>query len=183
MKALHLFNLIGILLLAGLCGLQWKIDQELNTKIDGLESTRKAQEQLITEQTNQLALLRKDFAALGEKFTEVSGKAEKVEGELIDSNRKVKLLTIERDNCKDAVTEWQAAVKQRDERITEANNRITKLANDLNSQVAKFNSLATNYNDTVQKFNELVTNRNDLITKYNSLVEEVNKSREKSAKN
>jgi chromosome segregation ATPase len=183
MKALHVFNLIGILLLTGLCGLQWKIDQDLNTKITSLESTRKAQEQQITEQTGMLDTLRKEFSALGEKFTEISAKAEKTEGELIDANRNAKLLTVERDQAKDAIVEWQDAVKQRDERIKEANNRITKLATDLNSQVAKFNDLATNYNDTVVKFNELVTNRNDLITKYNTLVEEVNKSREKPSKN
>lgn len=182
MKALHLFNSIGILVVAGLCLVQWRVDQRLTGELADLGKSRSEQDALIAEQTGQLERLRADLAGVQERFAGTSGRIEKAEGQLSDATRQVRLLTLERDQLKDSITNWMSAVTQRDERIKEGNTQIRKLADDLTASVNKFNSLATNYNATVQQLNEVVTNRNELITRYNTLVEEVNKAREQEAK-
>jgi predicted nucleic acid-binding Zn-ribbon protein len=126
--------------------------------------------------------LRADLAGVQERFAATGGRIEKAEGQLSEATRQVRLLTLERDQLKDSITNWMNAVTQRDERIKEGNTQIRKLADDLTASVNKFNSLATNYNATVQQLNEVVTNRNEMITRYNTLVEEVNKAREQEAK-
>lgn len=177
MKALHLFNTIAILVLAGLCVAQWQSDQKLGGEITALTAKRREQETLITDQTSQLERLRSEFGAMQAKLSTNNARLEKTETDLIDARKQVRLLTMERDQLKDTVTNWMAAVTVRDERIKEGNAQIRKLADDLTASVLKFNELATNYNATVRQLNEVASNRNEMITRYNSLVEEVNKAR------
>ena len=183
MKALHLINSVGILVVTGLCVVQWRVDQRLTGEVASLESKRRQQDGVVTEQTGQLERLRTELTVVQERFNGASGRIEKAESSLAEAQQQVRLASSERDQLKDSVTHWMSAVTQRDERIKEGNTQIRKLADDLTASVTKFNQLATNYIVTVLQLNEVVTNRNDLATRYDSLVEEVNKAREKAAKN
>ncbi len=183
MKALHLINTVGILVVTGLCVVQWRVDQRLTRQVASLENQRRQQDGVVTEQTGQLERLRTELTGVQERFNGASGRIEKAESSLAEARQQVRLASLERDQLKDSVTNWMSAVTQRDERIKEGNTQIRKLAEDLTVSVTKFNQLATNYNVTVLQLNEVVTNRNELVTRFNSLVEEVNKAREKAAKN
>lgn len=182
MKALHLFNTIGILVLAGLCVMQWRVDQQLGGELTALTTKRREQDTLITDQIGQLERLRAELGAVQAKLSTNNVRIEKAEGDLFDARKEVRLLSLERDQLKDSITNWMTAVTLRDERIKEGNAQIRKLADDLTASVLKFNSLATNYNATVMQLNDVASNRNEVITRYNSLVEEVNKARAKEEK-
>jgi methyl-accepting chemotaxis protein len=179
MKALHVFNLAGVLALAVLCVLQWRDNRSLNHEVIRLEEARIAHEQVLKEQKLAVENLTTDRDEFRERFKVVNAEAVKARRELGETRREVAQLTTERDQLRESVTNWAAAVKQRDMLLTNANERIKGLADDLNANVARFNDLATNHNDLVIRYNELATNRNDVVKRYNDLVEQVNKERAK----
>jgi len=179
MKALHVFNFIGVLALAALCVLQWRDNRALNHEVIRLEEARIASEQTLREQRLAITGLTEDRDEFRERFKAATVEAAKTRQDLQDREQQVEQLTAEREQLRESVTNWAAAVKQRDTLISNANERIRTMVEELNASVARFNELATNHNDLVTRFNELATNRNDIVQRYNELVEQVNRERGK----
>ncbi len=68
------------------------------------------------------------------------------------------MLLAEIDQLRQSVTNWAAAVAERDNSVKEANARILSLSSDLNRAIEKFNELATNYRHVVEEVNRQRTN-------------------------
>ena len=153
-RTLQFVNLGGVLLLAALCVFQWQRDRRLNLNLRQSEKTRQVYEQKIGEQERNLRGLNADLTQLKEQLGRVHAEAKESQTKFEASERDNRQLTAERDQLRESVTNWAAAVSLRDQRLTEANDRIRTLASDLNSSVRKFNELVTNYNAVVQSLNE-----------------------------
>jgi len=153
-RTLQFVNLGGVLLLAALCVFQWQRDRKLNLDFRQSEKTRQAHEKKIGEQERNLHGLNGDLTQLKEQFGRVHAEAKDSQKKLEVSERDHRQLAAERDQLRESVTNWAAAVSLRDHRLTEANDRIRELADQLNTSVRKFNELVTNYNAVVQSLNE-----------------------------
>ena len=144
-------NLVGVLVLAMLCAVQWVKDRRLNLEIEHLDQVRLDQSAKVDDQANQLRGLNDD---LGELKTALATErvlrvqVEEKQQPLEATNRQ---LTIERDELKGVISNWANAVAVRDEHMKEANARIEQLAADLNASIRKYNGLVTNYNAAVQE--------------------------------
>lgn len=148
-------NLLGVLVLAGLCVLQWGRDRALNLDLNRNEKVRLSQQARIAEQDKDLLGLRDDLATFKEQLVRSQGELGEARKRVQELERNQRQLVSERDQLKESVTNWANAVAVRDERLVTANSRIHELTDQLNDSIQKFNVLATNYNTAVQTLNEL----------------------------
>jgi len=152
-RSLTLFNLLGVLALTVLCVLQWRTNRDLNLDVEALQLTRQTQAAKIDEQARSLRDLNADLDRFREQLGAASLSVKDTTERLQGGQRVITQLTRERDQLKDSVAQWTAAVTTRDDRLREANDRIR--------------DLSTRLNDTVVKYNALVAARNDLIKQVN----------------
>ena len=153
-RALTWINLVGVLVLAGLCVFQWRANRELNLQVNDFEATRFAQAAQIDEQTKKLGGIMGDLERFREQLGSTSLSLKDTAAKLRASERLAAQLASERDQLKDAIARWNAAVALRDRRLTEANARISDLGSQLHAAVNKYNSLVASHNTLVQQFND-----------------------------
>jgi len=139
-------NLVGVLILAVLCAVQWKSDSDLNHEVDRLRQLSADQSAKIDDQEKSLKQDAADLDDLRQRLA-VS------EDALKDAKDKLTAATAERDQLKAAVDKWTAAVATRDDAIKQADAQIQKLTADRDDAVKKFNDLADKYNDVVKQLN------------------------------
>jgi chromosome segregation ATPase len=162
-------NLLGIVALAVLCAAQWQRDRRLNLEVNRFEATRLAQERQIKEQTKTAQGLTDDLDHFKKQVQEAHQEATEARGKIRQLERDNLQLRSDRQQLQISVTNWAAAVAERDARMKEANGRLRDLSTQLNESVLKFNELASNHNASVLRFNELATNYNQVVTQLNQL--------------
>jgi hypothetical protein len=173
-RALTLFNAVGVLALAVVCGAQWRRDRQQHIELTALQRTNQLQFANMVEQSNALRGVTEDLAQIKERFTRSHLDLTEARAEQRRLEQENEKLLSDRDQLKASVTNWAKAVAERDERLKETAERARELATKLNDSIKRFNELATNYNASVKRFNELATN-------YNNVVDELNTLRRRSA--
>jgi chromosome segregation ATPase len=153
-RALQYSNLFGVLALAVLCAVQWQHDRRLNLQTIQLEKTRQAQQQKISEQEETARGLSTDLADFKQRFKSEHDDLEDAKRKLRENENAIASLTSDREQLKESITNWTAAVARRDALMKEANGRIEELSTQLNASIQKYNGLATNYNNVVQELND-----------------------------
>lgn len=156
-RRLQWLNLAGVLVLAAVCALQWQRDRAVNLELNGVEKVRLEQQTRLAEQERQIAGLSDDLATFKSQLTRTQQEAAELHNRLTKGERENLQLSNDREQLRQSVTNWVAAVALRDERLATANDRIRELAAELNASVQKFNALATNYNAVVDDLNALRT--------------------------
>jgi len=154
-RALAYLNLLGVLLLAVLCILQWRSNRSLNLDVNRLEQTNQSQATRLDEQARDLRGLTADLDRFRGQLGATTLSQKDVEGKLRASESLVARLSGERDQLKASIAEWTAAVAARDERLAEANVRIRDLSAQLNDTVARYNALVATHNDLVKQLNDV----------------------------
>ncbi len=162
-------NLLGVLVLAGLCVVQWQRDRRMNLEVNRLEKVRQAHEQKIADQEKSAKGLMDDLAHFKEQFQETHRDSTEARAAAQKLERQNLQLSAEREQLKASVTNWAAAVAERDERLKLAGVQLRDLSARLNESVLKFNELASNHNGSIRRFNELATNYNSVVTQLNEL--------------
>ncbi len=153
-RTLTWINLSGVLLLTVLCALQWRTNRALNLDVNSLEQTRQTQSARLDEQAATLCGLTSDLGRFRDQLGATTLSQKDTETKLRASEHLASQLARERDQLKDAIAQWTAAVAARDERLNEANARIRDLSAKLNNTVAKYNALVASHNDLVQQLND-----------------------------
>jgi chromosome segregation ATPase len=153
-RALQYLNFFGVLVLAVLCAVQWQHDRQLNLQTIQLEKTRQAQQQKISEQEETARGLSADLADFKQRFKTEHDDLEDTKHKLRESENAVASLAAEREQLQESITNWTAAVAQRDALMKEANSRIEDVSTQLNVSIQKYNDLASNYNNVVKDLNE-----------------------------
>jgi len=146
-RALTWINLLGVLVLTTLCVLQWRANRSLNLDVNRLEQTRQTQSAKIDEQAATLRGLQSDLDRFREQLGSTTLSQKDAETKLRASERLAVQLANERDQLKESIAQWTAAVATRDARLTE-------LASRLNDTVAKYNALVASHNDLVKQLND-----------------------------
>ncbi|MFA6287361.1 MAG: hypothetical protein WC661_08225 [Opitutaceae bacterium] len=153
-RALTWINLLGVLVLAILCALQWRTNRALNLDVNRLEQTRQTQSAQLDEQAAALRGLTSDLDRFREQLGATALSQKDAETKLRASERLAAQLANERDQLKASILEWTAAVAARDANLAEANTRITDLSARLNATVAKYNALVASHNDLVKQLDD-----------------------------
>lgn len=166
-RALTRLNLAGVAVLAVLCVFQWRANRALNLDLNALQQFGEAQAAEISEQSKNIAGLSADLENFRGRLTRAHAELRDTSAKLQSSERETATLAAERDQLKESILNWTAAVQVRDERIAEANDRIRELGERLKDGAEKFNGLATRYNDLVRQTDELTVKYNALITRLN----------------
>lgn len=154
-RSLHWVNLLGVLALAALCVVQWRVNRQLNLELNRREQARlqlaaRMDEQARTcaGQTTDLAGLRTHLARLTQELAQTAAKLAAAERELSQS-------MADCDQLKSSVTNWAAAVATRDERLRQAASQLEALADERADAVKRFNDLAQQHNKLVGDFDEV----------------------------
>lgn len=158
MKGLHWFNFAGVILLAGLCVVQWKDNGRLQHSLGELRHEREEMAARRAEQDKVLAGLKTDLDVFKETVGSNAGELAEKRRQLEESRREIGTLSGENIQLKAGLTNWIAAVRQRDERLHEANETIQRLGVQLKDAVEKHNALAALYARLVQERARIGTN-------------------------
>ncbi len=164
-----MLNLCGVLVLAALCAVQWRLNRQLNLEANHLEKTRQDQWQRIEELEGNLRGARADLDGFRSQLQETSEARRETDLKLRTAERAILQLEGEREQLKMSVTNWAAAVAARDEQLKAAADQLQTLAAERNDAVAKFNELAAKYNQVVNELNARTTNYNALVERFNAL--------------
>jgi chromosome segregation ATPase len=168
-RLLQFINLAGVLALAVLCVAQWQSNRQFNMEISRLEAIRLDQARKLDARDTTISGQARDLESLREHLTRLTGELKDAEGKRALAEREAARLSMERDQLKESVTNWVAAVKARDERIRENQNQLQEIAGRLSETVLEYNELATNFNASVQMLDARTAAYNELVAKYNEL--------------
>ncbi len=193
-RILSILNLLGVLILAGLCAVQWQANRQASLLASDLETTRQTQSAKITEQTQAIDGQKADLDQLRLRLAETTTERDTAQAQLktttiqrdalagADQKNKA-LLAAQTDQFQKELDQWQAAVKARDEALAKAHATVKQLADDRNATVEKFNALAKQCNQLGLDRNAAVEKFNGLVAKYNALAKQVEEANAKAAKN
>lgn len=168
-RTLQYLNLFGILVLAALCILQWRINRDLNLKTNEMEKARMEQMARIAEQEKKINGYQSDLDAFRDQLLSATANLKSAESNFTVARLESLQLTAERDQLKQNIAGWSKAVSDRDALLAKANEQINQLASDRNDAVAKFNSLAEKHNQVVDDLNKRTQDFNNLVERYNIL--------------
>lgn len=153
-RTLPIVNLLGVLLLSGLCGVQWQANRQVNLEAAALTRIRHEQTARLEEQSRTISGLSSDLDGFRIRLQAASTGAKETEAKLRSLERDVHMLTVERDQLKASLTNWIAAVTARDERLRESAAQIQEVAAGRNAAVARLNDITEKYNALVQDLGE-----------------------------
>lgn len=153
-RCIQILNLIGVLVLASLCVFQWQINRNLNIETNHLEKIRQEQTSLLAERDKTIKGQTTDLDTFRTQLERTLAELKEAEGKNTAHERQLAQLVQDNEALKTSIAEWTAAVRARDERLREGNERITAFAARTDEAVRKFNQLASDYNDVVRQLNE-----------------------------
>jgi len=143
---LKYLNLLGVVMLVVLCVVQWQRDRHLNLNVSRLDQIRTEQTTQINDQATALKGLNEDLGQLKTSLVAEQSLRQRVEQKAASVESANEQLVLERDQLKEAITNWSEAVVVRDQAMKQANARIEQLADQLNASIRKYNELVTNRN-------------------------------------
>lgn len=164
-RFLHGFNLVGVVVLALLCVQQWRVNRKMNLEILGLEKVRQEQADRVEKQTRSLQGLQADLDDFRSRLSQAHTAAREAEARLATQSETLSRQSVELEQLRTNMGRWEAAVAERDEIITTANQKMTDLARDRNAAVTQFNELVGRYNSVVEELNVRTRDYNALVEK------------------
>ena len=152
-RSLQYVNLLGVMLLTGLCVFQWKTDQSLHFELRRLDRTRVEQSEKIVEQQQEMEGLSRDIGIIKDQFTTIHSNFLNARKELAATELENARLKGEGEQLRSNNVAWKNAVALRDERLAETARQLLSVTEKANDSIRKFNDLATNYNAVVDQLN------------------------------
>ena len=157
-KALERLNLLGVLALAALCIFQWRANREANTETLRLEKARQEQSSKIAEQDKEIAGQRADLDVFRAQLTTTKAAEMELGRKVAEGDRANRQLVAEVEALKSSLTNWVAAVRERDQQIQVAGAELKKVAESRDEAIEKYNALAKTHNQLVADVNRAATN-------------------------
>ena len=159
---LSTLNLLGVVVLIGLCVGQWRHDRVLNLEVGRLQQTGFDQGEKLSEQQKRSAESAADLVELKAHLSRTVAELQGANQKLRENEQSLLRLTGDREQLKASVTNWAGAVARRDARIEEDAETIRRLGEQLNERTRKYNELAIKYNALTTNYNGVVKELNDL---------------------
>jgi chromosome segregation ATPase len=152
------FNLIGIVALAALCVFQWRVNREVNTEVARLQKTGHERNAKIAEQEKTIAGQGADLESFRTQLHAAKGVEKELTAKIVEAERANRQLSVEGEQLKLSLTNWAAAVSERDEQLRRAATNIQELISSRDEAIAKYNALAKQHNQLVADVNRAGTN-------------------------
>ncbi|MDP3850429.1 MAG: hypothetical protein Q8Q59_08005 [Luteolibacter sp.] len=125
-RVLPALNFIGCLALTGLVVIQWRKELASGGAIAGLKTELAAARSNAAEEAKRRVSLERDIAVLKESIEATQKAAETSAREFEEKEQLNSSLETELTAARGQVTAWEAALKQRDERILALNADLAK---------------------------------------------------------
>jgi septal ring factor EnvC (AmiA/AmiB activator) len=136
-RLLQIVNLLGIVALAALCGVQWMVNRAANLRAVDLEHVRIAQSEKITEQQTMIGNEESDLEEFRQRLKLAESQIDDLHKQLVASETERARLV--------------AAVQARDAELVKAIAAIKTLIAERDEAIAKFNDLVGKYNALVKE--------------------------------
>jgi septal ring factor EnvC (AmiA/AmiB activator) len=140
------FNLLGVLVLAVLCVIQWQVNSRVNQRADKLDATRIEQAEKLDDDDRTIKGQAIDLEEFRQRITLAETQLKDNEVKLNQMTFERNQLSQQRDQYKFALSKWIAAVGERDAAIRKASVEIQNLARQRNDAIAQMNDLVVKYN-------------------------------------
>ena len=144
-RFLHLFNLLGVLILAVLCVIQWQVNSRVNQRANDLETIRRSQATQLEEDDRTIKGQAADLDEFRQRLSLAESQLKDLESKLNQTTLERNQLADERDQLKSALSKWMTAVTERDAAIKKAGTQIQQLAAERNDAIQKLNDLITKF--------------------------------------
>lgn len=141
-RVLILINSIGCVVLIALAVFQWAKERVLLKTLDVAQTEIAAANTKSIEQAQRQANLERDIALLKESVTSTQQAAESAARELGEKSTLAAALETDLKTAREQVTNWEAAVKARDERITTLTSDLAATRKRLDEAVARLKAAA-----------------------------------------
>jgi chromosome segregation ATPase len=125
-RVLPVLNLVGCLALTGLVVLQWRKERSMVGSLAGLKSELATARHQAVEDAKHRAALERDIAVLKESIEATQKAAETSARNFAEKDQQATQLQTEIAAAREQVTAWEAALKQRDERIQTLDGDLAK---------------------------------------------------------
>jgi chromosome segregation ATPase len=157
-KFLERFNLIGVVALAGLCVMQWKVNRDVNTEVIRLQKAQLEQGAKIKDQEKTIVGQASDLETFRAQLVTAMDEKKSLGGKSVEMERANRQLEAETGQLKSSLTNWVAAVKARDEQLQETTTQLKTAVASRDEAIDKYNDLAKKHNQLVADFNRAATN-------------------------
>jgi chromosome segregation ATPase len=152
-RHLDKLNLTGILLLAALCAFQWRANRALNLQTAQLRQQQTTQAATIAEHAKTIQGQAADLDFFRAQLASAKTAEKEYLAKIGETHTALGRAAAERDQFQKALTDWKAAVKARDQQITQANSNILELIQARDQAITRYNDLAQKHNDLVATLN------------------------------
>jgi chromosome segregation ATPase len=142
-------NLVGVVIVAVLCCVQWSLNQRENDAIAKLDQTRRGQAATISGQSQQLKDDAAELTDVRERLDISESARHADEARLTSLQAEWDRLVAASEQLKKSLSAWMSACAARDVAIKQANGTIASLS-------ARYVDAVSKYNDLVNKYNHLV---------------------------
>jgi chromosome segregation ATPase len=153
-RSLQYLNLLGVVALAALCVMQWRANRHLNLDVNGLEKARQEQAVRLADQEKTLTGYKADLDGFRGQLSRAAAEAAETGAHLAAAQHQLTQVLAERNQLNASVSNWMAAIEERDKQVKLANERLLKLAAERNEAVQRHNDLAEKYSEAVRQLNE-----------------------------
>ncbi len=136
-RVLPILNAVGCLALTVLVVVQWQREHETGRVVDRLRNEIAAAHARAAEDARHRAALERDISVLKEAIESIQRAAEESALELEEQQQLNASLQAEVAATGDQLAAWEAAVKQRDQRITTLNEELERTRQRLEEAVAR----------------------------------------------
>lgn len=161
-SSLAVGNLVGVVLLSGICALQWSDARQLRLRAEALEKERSELRISNEEREKALGNAKADLEQFRAQVTRDHEGRQAAEAGLSKARADIRELSAERDRLNSALTAWREAVASRDERLMHAQESLAEVGQSRNAAIEQFNTLARSHREAVERLNAVIQELNRL---------------------
>lgn len=136
-RALPILNALGCLVLTGLVVAQWMKERSIHDDLTVVTRQLAAARDETTRESQRRAVLERDIAVLKEAIESTQKAAESTTRELSEKSTLAVGLQTELTAAREQVTQWENALKARDERIQSLTSDLAVTRRKLDEAIAK----------------------------------------------
>ena len=162
-------NFALVVLLGGLCVVQWAHEKDYAHQIGDLRQTATSQADKLAVQGEAIQHANEDIDGFKHEIT--AFKQQTDENNTLIRQQKARVFVLEEENGKNArqLAEWQKALEEYKKAVTGRDDNIKTLLAQREQLVSANKDVAAKANQAVLAYNDLTTKYEDVVTRYNTL--------------
>jgi len=177
-KTFTYLNFVLLLVLGGVCVVQWSREKDYGAQITALARTSDIQQSRIAEQTDELRRTSEDLDGFRTAVANLKSQADEQVGQIREQKAQIFTLEHERERLSKQLTQWQQSLAEHRAAIATRDENIKTLLGQRDQILAANKDAAEKANQAVVAYNELASKYEDVVTRYNTLATQYKTERE-----